>query len=562
VFDCPSTNFDALREGLARCRALPERSDVNRALDMAARMLAPRSPSDQRRRELVLVSDFQRSNWAKADFSPLPADTHIQFESTAPAEPPANLAILRVGGRAAGGQGTAQLDVQVANYTPTARKIAVDVSLGDATCRVSGTCPPRRSTTLVAEIAARRSGWQAGEARLVGVDDALAADNVYPFVVHVRPQPTYILLSRQAAGRTATSSLFVECALAPTARKGRRATAESAAPRVLRVDPAAVETSTLASGDLIVLDHPGKLGDETVKLLAALLRRGRPIVYVAAEPVDATNLKRLSDASGSGLQMPVEFTPPPAGQTRRDLFLTSVRRESPMFGVFGDDLTATIGRLRFAGGLGSRRLTTGVEADILAVYNDGSAAIVSTVSDAGALAVINADLGASNLPKTSAFVPLLAELVEQMLQRDRGENAAFCGEPLVAHLPAEAGSAAGLRIRGPNGSDADAARHGELADEAVGVVWRWTAPGPPGVYRVERDGQPVFALAVTIPDEESQLDSLPADVLTARLAAGRSAAYRGAADENRQRDDDWKWLAVACVACVLGELGALVAFRA
>ena len=100
----------------------------------------------------------------------------------------------------------------MANYTPTARKIAVDVSLGDATCRVSGTCPARRSTTLAAEIAARRSGWQSGEARLVGVDDALAADNVYPFVVHVRPQPTYILLSRQAAGRKATSSLFVECA--------------------------------------------------------------------------------------------------------------------------------------------------------------------------------------------------------------------------------------------------------------------------------------------------------------------------------------------------------------
>ena len=509
-----------------------------------------------------MVSDFQRSNWAKADFAPLPGDTHIQFESTAPAEPPANLAILRVGGRAAGAQGAAQLDVQVANYTPTARKVAVDVSLGDAACRVTGTCPPGRATTLGTEIAARRLGWQAGEARLVGVDDALAADNVYPFVLHVRPQPTYLLLTRQAAGRKATSSLFLECALAPTARKGRQPCGESATPRVVRLDPAALETSTLASGDLIVLDHPGQLRDETVKLLATLLRRGRPIVYVAAETVDATNLKRLSEAAGSGLQMPVEFTPPPAGQTRRNLFLTSVRRESPLFGIFGDNLTATIGRLRFAGGLGSRRLTTGVDADVLAVYNDGSAAIVSTSSDAGALAVINADLGTANLPRTSAFVPLLAELVDQMLQRDRGENTVFCGEPLVAHLPAEGGSAAGLRIRGPDGKEADAGRYGELVNEAVGVVWRWTAPGPPGVYRVERDGKAVFALAVTIADEESQLDSLPADVLTARLAAGRTAAYRAAADENRRRDDDWKWFAVACVACVLGELGALLAFRA
>ena len=102
---------------------------------------------------------------------------------------------------------------------------------------------------------------------------------------------------------------------------------------------------------------------------------------------------------------------------------------------------------------------------------------------------------------------------------------------------------------------------GELVDEAAGVVWRWTAPGPPGVYRVERDDAPAFAMAVNIPDEESQLDVLSSDVLTGRLAAGRTAVYRGAADEGQRRDDFWKWFAVACVGCVLGEIGALIVFR-
>jgi hypothetical protein len=561
VFDGPSTNFDALRDELAQCRALPERSDANRALDMAARMLAPTSDSDHRRRELVIVSDFQRSNWSKADFSPLPGDTQIQLESTAPAEPPANLAILHVDGHSAGSQGSMQLDVEVGNYTSAARKISVDVTLGDSTCRLTGTCPPGRRTTLTEEIGARRSGWQPGDARLVGVEDALAADNVYPFVLHVRPQPTYVLMTRQPTGRRITSSLFLECALAPTARKGRQRSGEDAMPRVVRVDPAASDPSAVASGDLIVLDHPGKLSDEAIKLLAALLHRGRPIVYMAAELVDATNLKRLSEASGSGLQMPVEFTPPPAGHVRRDLFLTSVQRESPLFRVFGDGLTSTIGRLRFAGGLGSRRLETGVDADVLGVYNDGSAAMVLTSSDAGALAVINADLAASNLPKTAAFVPLMAELVEQMLNRPRVANAAFCGEPLVAHLPAEVGTASGLRACGPNGNGADTGHCGELVDEAVGVVWRWTTPGPPGVYRVERNASPVFALAVNIPDEESQLDVLPSDVLTGRIAAGHTAIYRGAVDEGQRRDDTWKWFAIVCVGCVLGEIGALIAFR-
>ena len=65
----------------------------------------------------------------------------------------------------------------------------------------------------------RQPGWQSGEARLVGVDDALAADNVCPFVLHVRPQPTYVLddPASERAERP-TSSLFLECALAPAAR--------------------------------------------------------------------------------------------------------------------------------------------------------------------------------------------------------------------------------------------------------------------------------------------------------------------------------------------------------
>ncbi len=68
-------------------------------------------------------------------------------------------------------------------------------------------------------------------------------------------------------------------------------------------------------------------------------------------------------------------------------------------------------------------------------------------------------------------------------------------------------------------------------------------------------------MAVNIPAEESQLDVLPASVLTGRLAAGRTAAYHGTIDEGQRRDDFWKWFAVACVVCILGEISALLVFR-
>ena len=231
--------------------------------------------------------------------------------------------------------------------------------------------------------------------------------------------------------------------------------------------------------------------------------------------------------------MPVQFMPPPAGQVRRDLFLTAVRRDEQPFSVFGDSVAAITGRLRFAGGLSSRPLPGGLADDVLATYNDGSACLVLTASDAGVLAVINADLAASNLRKARAFVPLLDELIDRMLHRNHAGTAHLCGEPLVLQLPGEVGPAAGLRVVGPESLDADhggsaatgrkvdalgaAAACGELIDEGAGVTWHWPSPEQPGVYRVCRGSDTVFALAVGIPAEESQLESIDLEAIN-RLA--------------------------------------------
>jgi hypothetical protein len=339
---------------------------------------------------------------------------------------------------------------------------------------------------------------------------------------------------------------------------------------VARLDPAQVTAQALAAADLIALDHPGKLSDDTVKVLSGLMRRGRPVLYVASEVVDATNLKRLGEAAGGGLQMPVEFLPPPAGQSRRDLVLTSIRGDDPPFSIFGDSLGAITGQLRFAGGLSSRRLSGGLESDLVAAYNDGTACMVFASSDAGVLAVFNADLAASNLPKSRAFVPLVGELVERMLDRDRALHTAPCGEPLVVRLPSDVPTTTGLRVVGPSGTTLEVVPQpttaageplGELVDEAGGVVWHWQNPTQPGVYRVLRGNETVFAIALSVPAEESQLESLPPEVLTKRLAAGRDVYWRNSAAGEEGAQDLWKWLVAGCVLCLLGELGALLGFR-
>jgi hypothetical protein len=557
VFDRASTNFSTLRDEVARAAVLPERLDVQTALNRAAELLSQSAESQELRRELVVVSDFQRTNWAAADFSALPAGTAIQLESVAPAATPANLALLavRADGRVEQGR-TFRLEVEVGNYASAARQVEAEVVLGESALRLNGLCPAGVKTTLTTELVLAQPGWQTGEARLLAVDDSLAADNVRPLAIEVRPQPTYLLLTRQPTGKGANSSYYLERALVPyQPRQGQ------ASEKVVRADPARVEREVVAAADLVVLDHPGKLPAPLIDLLAALLRRGRGMLYVAAEPIDATNLKLLVQAAGTGLQMPVEFMPPLAGRPRRDLFLADVRHREPPFAIFGEEASAAVAPLRFSGGLATRRLEGALLDDVLASYGDQSACLVLTASGAGALAVLNVDLVASNLPASPVFVPLVGELIGQLLGRDRSRESVACGEPLAVYLPASAGNAAGLRIEPPPQAADDPLPPGELEDQSVGVMWRMPASGGPGVYRVRREDQTVFALASAVAPEEGDLATLASDVVTGRLAAGRQVHFRSAINDEEPRDDTWIWLAVACVVCLLSEVGALRAFR-
>ncbi|MCL2347460.1 MAG: BatA domain-containing protein [Planctomycetaceae bacterium] len=572
VFDAPSVNFDQLRDELAQAAVLPERVDVRKLVETAGKILAPVSPEDHRRRELVIVSDFQRSSWAKADFTSLPEGTQIQWESVAPSETLPNLAILdvRVNARELA-SGSSQCEIDLYNGTPHGRQLEIELHVGESLWNLKATCPPESTTTLTQEIPWKQTGWQAGEARLVDldkndVDDALSADNVRPFAVDIPAEPNYLLVTRQPANMRPSSAYFLECALA------LRQTAEGKPATVRRTDPSEIDSASLASADLIVIDHPGKLSDDTVKLLAGFFRRGKPVLYVASESQDAVNLKSLLEAVGGSVQLPVEFVPPLAGRLRRDLTLISVKRDRSPFNVFGDHLNGVLGQLRFSGGLGSRRWEGRPDDDVLAMYDDGSASVVSVMSDAGALTVINADLNESNLPKTGAFVPLIEELVRGLMDRERGNKTANCGEPLFVQLPANAGPAhllnvfdlktAGMKNDQKNEQTvADEKKQGELVDEETGTVWHWNSPDRPGVYGVKRGEEIVFAKAVAIPPEESELASLDMKNLGPRLAGGHATYYRNVADGGERRDDFWIWLAAGCVLCMIGEVGTMLAFR-
>lgn len=552
VFPSPSTNFTALKDELASAKPRSESLNLKAAIDLAGEMLAKVPPG--RKRELFVVSDFQRSNWVAADFTPLPKETEIRLESVAPAQAPANLAVLRAGAAGRVEQGReARLEVEVGNYSPNARDVQVEVSVGGASYRLAGHCSPGMTSVLTTDAVFPATGWQGGEARLVGIEDALPADNARFFTVNVRPPLTYLLLTRDSPQPHVSSSQFLERALVPL-KSGEGRPGE----RVVRADPDSFDRDAVAAADVIVLDHPGRLSAEWTKLLASLVRRGRALLYVAAEPIDASNLSLLADAAGSDLRMPVQFVPPAAGTHRQGLFIASTSRGQGVFNFLGDNVAAALAPLRFGGGLDSRKLDTGLADDVLATFSDRSAALVVTNCGAGKLAVLNADLGESNLPASSIFVPLMGELAGRLTSRTDRAEASPCGELLVASLPPEVTGVSGLSLTGANKSGDSL---GSLSEENGLVTWRWDEAGPPGVYEAKRGPAAVFALATAIPASESDLTAIDPQLLTGRLAGGRTIHFASAGRDEAKPETAWSWIAAVCAACMLLELAALKFFR-
>lgn len=552
IFDRPSPSAAALREELSKTQPRPEKLQLQAAIQQAAEQFARLNSEKETGEELVIISDFQRTNWSAVDFKPLPDKVKIKLESVASKEMLPNLAITKINlpGRIEQGR-ECRIEVEVANHSASARPVQVELTVGSASYRLAGNCAIHSKTMLSTDVVLRAAGWFTGEARLLDVQDALPVDNIRPFVIEVKPLPSYVLITRQPASQRG-SSYFLERGLFP--RLSAEGQVEN---RLKRFDASQLNREALASADVILFDHPGKLAAEAIRLVADALRRGKGILYIVSEQPDATNLQLLSDALGSDWQLPVSFVALQSNERRRNLMLTNVNRNRSPFSIFGDGLPAMVEPLRFSGGLPTRQEARGLADDVLANFNDGSCAVLSSSCGAGTIAFINADLAASNIPISPAFVPILGELRDRLLSRPR-QAEAFCGERQAVYLPSSVGNAASLRIVGPAGADESL---GQLKEETNGVLWKVPPLSKAGAYQVLSEGKPIFAIASTIAPDEADLRPIDPTVLQNRLSGGRQIQFRAASQTEDAWEDFWVWLTLAGALCIIGELVVLRVFR-
>ena len=212
--------------------------------------------------------------------------------------------------------------------------------------------------------------------------------------------------------------------------------------------------------------------------------------------------------------------------------------------------------VRIQGGLSTQPNPSGIADEVLAELSDTSTLLYLTSVGAGQVAVVNADLGKSNWAVQQTFLPVISELTQSLLAGRSQSEAASPGEPLVRLLPPTLSSESVLKARTIDGippQDGEFGKWQWFADQAS-MVWNWPEPTGPGIYALEEEGVPVWIATTAAPAIESDLSTIDKQVLTERLSGTRPVGFSSSSDDERPKDDLWKWLIVACCFGLVSEV--------
>ena len=521
----------------------PQRMDVKRALDLAARMLGARPPDrTSRRRELVIVSDFQRSSWAKADFSPCPPTrdpTRIDRPGRAarPTWRSCGPRAARPARRAARGSRS-----KSATSPPAAGKITVDVALGNS---IGGWRAPVRPAAaprwprrwLPRHRLAGGRGAAGGRRRRPGRRQRLPLGASSPAAADLCPAHP------PGPGRRPRRAYFLECALAPTARNNRQpastlAGGQRGSRRRLRPASSAWtpprSTSGAAAGDLICLDHPGKLSDETIKLLAGAAA-SRAAGLVRGRRADRRHEPQAAGRGGRQRLADAGRVHAAAGRPGRAATCSTPRcgATSPPFARLrrqpgGVDGPAPFRRRAEFAAAGRRAWTPTCWPP------------TTTARPPWCCMLVRRRRAGGDQRRPGGVEPAQDLDVRALADRTGRADARPQRRPRGGLLRRAAGGPVAARGRrrppacgsvGPGGAGAEAAARPlrRIGRRGRGAVWRWARPGPPGVYRVEPRRRTRLR-----PGRRHSRRGKPAwkccrpRCSTSRLAAGRPAVYHGA----------------------------------
>jgi hypothetical protein len=503
------------------------------ALKLAGSVLAP---SNFPRREVVVISDFQRSGWTPGDGLRLPAGTTLTPVSVS-AEDTRNVAVtpVSVQREQVSGQDRVTVTAGVLNRSDAALS-EVPVSLevdGHVAETTRVTLPPYAAGSVVFKPVILTSPNTRGTVRIG--DDALARDNAFHFVLSPpRPVPLTVVSGARGARDTA---LYLGRALAigelPKFEAATRATDD-------------LSDDVLARTRVVILNDASPSEAVSTRLLRFVQGGGGLLVVLGPQAVWPANAADLLAATPAGS---VDRSRGTAGA------LGGVEYGHAVFEPFRGPRSGDFSAARF---YTYRSITPAKDAQVLARFDDGAPALVARTVGRGRVLVWASTLDQfwTDLALKPVYLPFVHQMVRFLADYRQRPNWATVGQ--VIDLSQEGDPSRPRVALAPGGTrlplEGEQGRVLELSEQ--------------GFYEIrEQDRQAALITVAAANVELAESDRTavdPAEIVAAvtGTAAGPTSGPSPAAlpDEAQERAQRlWWYLLFAGILLLMGE--SVVAHR-
>jgi len=508
------------------------------ALGVARRILAE---STLPNREVVVITDFQRSGWDLGEEASMPGGTVINTVDVGDGEV-RDRAVRAVELRRTVEGGRERITVvgRVSNAGPAVRGV-------QARLEVAG----RVVATGTLDLAADAGGVvtfeslavpetpQRAAIRLAG--DDVPEDDVLHFILERAPSIPVLIVEASTPG--SESEVYLQRAL----RIGERPSFDVTVRRANQLTSA-----DLAGKRLVIMNDAPFPAGEAGRRLDAFVRGGGGLIVAQGSQTSA----QTWPVRGNGL-LPAAPSDPRDRMDDKGAVLGFVDRSHPALSLFGASGSGDLSSARFF-----RYRPIATDSGVLARFDDGSVALAEYQVGSGRTIVMASALDGvwNDLPRQLVFLPFVHQLAQYASGYRAGRSVYEVGDAVDLQLAA-ADTTAGLQYVAVSPSGTRLRIGGSLGDPAL-------IPSEAGVYEVRPAGSPgerPRLVAVNIPGRELETARFDPTRLTnaAEAPAGAAAPGEGAEPPDaatREREQSiWWYLLLIVVSLLVAE--AVLAHR-
>ncbi|HEX5220437.1 MAG TPA: BatA and WFA domain-containing protein [Verrucomicrobiae bacterium] len=530
------------RRFLSKLKPGLTRGDVNLANALAARLLAGAAT----RPEVYYLSDFQRKNWANANFTALPPATRMYFVDVGPSRKD-NRAVLQA--RLAQTQilagDTVALEIAVGNFTSAEFAGRITVTVDQRfNFEQETTIAPWSEGKVTVPVAVGGPGLHLCEVRLPA--DALELDNRFYLTLAVQEKEE-VLIVTDGATDAHSGAYFLKTALNPFANESG-----SLLPRIIGTRE--LSPSRLAGVNKMFFTQLNRLPEEAVAAVQKFVFQGGGLIYFLDGEADAENLAALEKAVSPEV-MPIRLTQRRKAQNVGSGAQQVVRGDfkSRYLKLFQGDARQNLALLEFYDYYQASTRADGV----LLTYADDSPAMAALHHGRGTVLLLNFSAGelSSNLARQRVFPAWMQELVKAVAATEPPPIAHTIGESLHTEVWRD-----DLRTDFKNPAGAVVSVKREPNGERYSITF---TPEQLGFYTLG-EPRPLHAFGINGSPEEADLRPMDKEVLPKEFAAERPAHFVAGADDFAELASGrplFHWFIIAGVVFLLLESGVQLLLR-